>query len=193
MPLIDLVEKPSDLGHWQDRRVTVTFGGVLSEQRLQVRKLPLKIELESIWQSQGNPVTKIVQILVRNTGEGPFRLPVGRDADLTLKPGNRDRHELWFSLKAPKEKEPVLPGSMTYSSTDVPGSFMVLAPGGVVRVRYTVDSGLKNGTWARNDPRGVEVQAGCIDNPYEDNPQGYILHSPTPEAFSENMLGLKPE
>jgi len=95
-------------------------------------KLPLDIDLESISESGTTDYIFNVGMVLRNIGAEPFLLPVGRDADLALKPGNRDRHDFWFSLRATGDSS-ATPVEMTYASADVPGSFMELPPGSAIR------------------------------------------------------------
>lgn len=96
-----------------------------------IRTLPLQIEVESISPSPSADYIRIVQILLGNVGEKPVALPVGRLGDAALNPGNRDRHEFWFSLRVQESKQAlIVTGAATYASADLPGSFLTLPPQG---------------------------------------------------------------
>ena len=155
-------------------------------------KLPLSIELESIQRTPENPYESLVSILLKNIGSKPYSLPVGRDGDSALASGNHGRHEFWFNLKVAGERYSYLQGQVTYASTDLPETFLMIAPDGVVRVRFKVNlkwavQSLSNGR-SRDGQTKLSVQGACVDRLYDDNPRQYFVHVPAPDAFSANEL-----
>jgi hypothetical protein len=155
-------------------------------------KLPLSIELESIRRISENFYESLVLMLVKNIGTEPYLLPIGRDGDSALASGNHGRHEFWFNLKVAGERYSYLQGQVTYASTDLPETFLMIAPDGVVRVRFKVNlkwavQSLSNGR-SRDGQTKLSVQGACVDTLYDDNPRQYFLHLPAPDAFSANEL-----
>ncbi|MEN6536977.1 MAG: hypothetical protein ABFD89_25205 [Bryobacteraceae bacterium] len=187
-PLIDLVSEPARAG--QQRPVTFTFGGVAFHNPKPIPELPLQVLLESIAPSKEIPNVKVVQVLIKNIGTEPYPLPVGRDGDAALRPANRGRHEFWFGLKAPRERQPYLPGKQTYSSADLPGSVMLIPPNGTVRVRYSVYVNPSGRDWKGDDQGHVVVKASCEDLSYDDSPSKYVVHTPNPKAVSGNEMTI---
>ncbi len=152
-----------------------------------VPKLPLRIRLESITPSQDRVL--IIQILIRNIGAEPYALPIGRDGD--LKPSHCGRHEFWFGLRAPHEREPFISGQTTFSSADLPDSVMMIPPNGIVQVRFKINTNRANiNRWKGEGTKAVPVQASCWDKVYDDNPAQYILRHLVPDTVSENELML---
>ena len=187
-PLIDLVTEPARAG--KERPVTSTFGGWSFHDPKPAPRLPLQVHLESISPSKEVPSVKVVLILIKNIGTDPYALPVGRDGDLALRAANRGRHEFWFGLKAPHERYPYLSGKQTFSSADLPGSVMLIPPNGMVRVRFSIYVNPSGRDWKGESGGLVWVQARCKDMRYDDNPNEYVYHTPTPEAVSDNELRM---
>ncbi len=174
-PTIDLVSKPSS-----------PAAEILGASR---SKLPLEIRLEAISQDDP-PDTMVAQIRMTNTGSEPFRLPVGRNPDTTIKPMSRSRQEFWFLLKAPFDGE-VLRGQPTYSSEDLPDSLLTIPPGAVVRVRFRVDTSGVINQRKRRGAAMAALDAICLDVRYEDNPREYIVQQPVREGVSANGVAME--
>jgi hypothetical protein len=185
-PLVDLVAKPARPG--KERAVT-RLAVPPSQNPPLAPKLPLEISLEAVTLGQESPWVMIAQVHIKNIGTEPYRLPVGRDGETALKSINRGRHEFWFSLK-PLLEEQVLSGEPTFASTDLPDSFLTIQPGAMVRVRFAVDIGARITAWQRRGVTVAPLQAICVDLFYEDNPKGYFVQQPQPEAVSRNELGV---
>ena len=190
--LIDLATHPAN--QKKPFPVTGAIDGEDFHNRKPAPKLPLSIELESIQPDPESRAESVVSMLVKNIGPESYALPVGRDGDAALAPKNHGRHEFWFDLKVPGGRYSYLQGQVTYASTDLPDTFLKLAPGDIVRVRLKV-----NIKWAlqsismgqpNNDQMELSVQGACVDAVFDDNPNEYVLHGPLPDAFSANELRI---
>jgi hypothetical protein len=192
--LVDLASNPSNA--WGRPAISGVFGGPCFDcPRQPEPKLPLEIALESIDPIPGHLQESLVSILIRNVGAAPYQLPIGRDPDVALKPGNHGRREFWFDLKVAGERYSYyLHGQETYRSTDVPNSMMATASGGIVRVRFKVN--LQNQIapvlkeWQTQLSGEIRVEAAVVDELYDDNPSEYREHIPNLEAVSGNELRM---
>ncbi|MEN6536975.1 MAG: hypothetical protein ABFD89_25195 [Bryobacteraceae bacterium] len=141
VPLIDLVAEPSRRTE-SPGSITSSGGGVIEGQQPPKPIPPLSLKLESISPSTTQPEVRIVEILITNISGTPYSLPVGRDGNAAMKPGNRGRREIGFWLRAPRRPDNLLGtlgGSIAYGSEDTNGSFLTLPPGGSARVRFPLN------------------------------------------------------
>jgi len=192
-PLIDLVANPAK--PMKPRVFDGVVGGRPPEMPRTDPKLPLEIDLESVQRTPGSPQFSVVSMLLKNAGTEPYLLPVGRDGDAALAPDKHDRHEFWFNLQAEGVRASYLQGQdqVTYASTDLPETFLKIAPRGVVRVRFKVD--LKDEVqvvWKgrlREGQKELSVRGVCVDVPYDDSLRR-VRHLPFPYAASANELRI---
>ena len=187
-PVIDLLTAQTDGG--DPRTVTGIIGGYALQSQPPDPRLPIKIRLESIEPVQTSPTLKKVQILITNIGSAPYSLPIGRDGNAALRPTNRGRREFWFSLWAASERYPALLGTFTYSALDLPGSSLIIQPGGSARVLFGFDLLQARGNWAIEGKDSLVVRVECEDRSYGDHPKEYIIRHPQPKALSENEMIL---
>lgn len=183
-PVVDLAANPPNPG--RKRKVSKIAVENSPENPRQVAKLPLELWMETATQNQDHPGEMIAQVHIKNIGTEPYRLPVGRDGDLILRPTNRGRHEFRFSLNSPYEREPFLQGQATYGSTDLLDSLLTIQPGATVRVRFKVDVGRLVPVWKTRGAVAAPFTATCVDLLYDDNPTEYLVRQPIPEAASAN-------
>jgi hypothetical protein len=192
VPLIDLVAEPPRYPKADGVSGGPAGGVIEGGSALPKPKLPLRIHLESIRPGQ-NPDRVIVQIVVENSGPEAYPLPVGRDGDLDLKPGNRGRRRFWYSLQAQRAKASYRgSGQSVFSSSDTPDSVMMVPAGGVARVRYSVDLWGAIRDPKRNGKTEIRLRAECGESRYLDDPERYIMDgwaSPDP-VLSDNEVTL---
>lgn len=193
VPLIDLAAEPSRRTELR----SISGSGFSTDGPLPPKPIPpLAVRLESISTPPAQPAMRIVELLVTNVSGAPYSLPVGRDGDAAMKPGNRERREIWFRLRAPWK--PGAPdrwvgGAETYASLNTAGSLMTLRVGESVRVRFRVDLEFSSGAYELKKA-GVstpEVYAECEDRYLDDNrtDTDYVVRDI--RARSENTLTLR--
>lgn len=189
VPLVDLVERPAVR--------SVGRGGMISGfstdgPQKPKPAAPLAVKLESISVSPTEPERRIVQITVTNVSEAPYLLPVGRNGDTALKPGNRGRRQLWFCLRSPRRPtDPLwsLGGAATYASLDTADSFLTLPPGGSVRVRFPITVNVFR--WKEAGVASLETHAALVDDDLDDNYTDVDYLKRRVDVRSENTLILR--
>jgi hypothetical protein len=157
------------------------------------------MRLESISMVREQPRVRIVQVLVTNVSGKPYALPVGRDGEAALKPGNRGRRELWLQLRClgiPGYPYATLSGQgERYASADTPGSFLNLPTGGTARVRFAVDLKTSPETykWQEAGIKEIEVNSQLSDYYFGDERTDTYFISREVTATSNNTVALRLE
>jgi len=193
VPLIDLVSEPS---RRTDSRSISFSGGVTTDQPKPPKPIPsLSVRLESVSPSTTQPEVRIVEILITNVSEAPYSLPVGRDGNAAMKPGNRGRREIWFWLRAPRRGDSTLgtlDGSQAYGSDVTKDSLLTLPPGGSVRVRFAVNLKTSDRFFQLKQAglASIPVHATVIETWYDDARTDTDFISRRVEVNSENTLTL---
>ena len=194
-PLIDLAASPSNPGKF--RKTTNLFIGPAfgNANPPPPPKLPWKVRLERIEATPDQPTQKIIQILITNTADQPYALPVGRDGDAALRQENRGRRELWFGLLVNLDQSPFLRSGPAFSSADLPTSVIMIPPNGTARIRFKLDAQRARNNWRVEGKGGIPVRVRCVEHSYDDHPSEYVIRHPAPDAISENelILPLVPE
>lgn len=154
-------------------------------------RVPFLLDLKSI---SPQPVKAdeefTVEVLLRNTGDLPFRLPWSRKSASILKQGNKGRRSFVFSLVFDNrlhhhQSTTVMAASV--GSDSVPSSFLTIAPGQSGRVLFLGNlNSIRN--WTRADLKQIRVRAQISEWKYED--KRYFVESESEPVLSENTLSL---
>ncbi len=192
VPLIDLVAEPSRRTK-SPGSVSGRMGGAMGGRPQPKPISPLSVRLESVSPSATQPEVRIVEILVTNVSGTPYSLPVGRDGNAAMKPGNPGRREIWFWLRAPRSGDPdlgILGGKPVYGSDVTKNSLLTLPPGGSVRVRFPVNLKVSNWFYKLKQAKftSVPVHAALTEMWFDDTRTDTDFISRRVEVNSENTL-----